>query len=45
MNIVNNIENSFFPEVYSQSILTNNDLRLCLLKQGLIAKYALAVLV
>jgi hypothetical protein len=44
VNIVNNIENSFFPEVYSQSIPTNNDLCLCLLKQGLIAKYVLAVL-
>jgi hypothetical protein len=41
VNIVENIEKSFYPEVYSQSLSTNNDLLLCLLKNN---KYALAVI-
>lgn len=43
MNIVNNIENSFYPEVYSQSLTTSADLSLCLLKKTQLAKYVLAV--
>lgn len=43
MNIVNNIENSFYPEVYSQSVPTSADLSLCLLKKTQLAKYVLAV--
>jgi len=43
VNIVNNIENSFYPEVYSQSLPLNTDLRLCLLKKTRLAKYVLAV--
>ena len=43
MNIVNNIENSFFPEVYSQSLPTSDDLSLCLFKKKGLAKYILAV--
>ena len=43
MNIVNNIENSFFPEVYSQSLPTSDDLSLCLLKKKGLVKYTLAV--
>jgi len=43
VNIVNNIENSFYPEVYSQSVPTSADLSLCLLKKTQLAKYVLAV--
>ena len=43
MNIVNNIENSFYPEVYSQSLPLNTNLSLCLLKKTRLAKYVLAV--
>ena len=43
MNIINNIENSFYPEIYSQSLPKNNDLSLCLIKKNRLAKYVLAV--
>jgi hypothetical protein len=43
VNIVNNIKNSFYPEVYSQSIPTSADLSLCLLKKTQLAKYVLVV--
>ena len=43
MNIVNNIENSFYPEIYSQLLPTSADLSLCLLKKSQLAKYVLAV--
>ena len=43
MNIVNNIKNSFYPEVYSQLLPTSSALSLCLLKKTRLAKYAIAV--
>ena len=43
MNIFNNIEKSFYPDVYSQSLPTGEDLSLCLLKKAKFAKYVLAV--
>ena len=43
VSIVNNIENSFYPEIYSQSLPTDIDLSLCLLKKVKLAKYVLAV--
>jgi len=42
VNIVNNIENSFYPDIYSQSLPTNADLSLCLLKKTKLARYVLA---
>jgi len=44
VNIVNNIENSFYPEIYSQSLPLNTDLSLYLLKKTRLAKYVLAVI-
>jgi len=43
VSIVNNIENSFYPEIYSQSLPKDTDLSLCLLKKSKLAKYVLAV--
>ena len=43
MNIVNNIEKSFYPAVYSESILVSEDLSLCLLKKTQLAKSVLVV--
>jgi len=43
VNIIKNIENSFYPEVYSQLLPINSDLNLCLLKKNGLAKYVLAV--
>ncbi|MBA6302677.1 hypothetical protein [Colwellia sp. MB02u-14] len=43
MNFVNNIENSFYPEIYSQSLSLNTDLSLCLFKKVKLARYVLAV--
>jgi hypothetical protein len=43
VNIVNNIEKSFYPEIYSQSLPTSADLSLCLLKKAKLAKYVLVV--
>ena len=43
MSIVRNIESSLFPEIYSQSLPTVNDVSLCLLKKHGFAQYALVV--
>lgn len=43
MNIVNNIEKSFYPDVYSQSLTKSVDLDLCLLKKTRLAEYVLVV--
>ncbi len=43
MNIINNIKNSFYPEIYSQSLPLNNDLSLCLFKKDRLGRYVLAV--
>lgn len=43
MNIVNNIEKSFYPEIYSQSLSLHTELSLCLLQKTKLARYALAV--
>lgn len=43
MNIINNIENSFYPDTYSQLLPTSNDLSLCLFQKNGLARYVLAV--
>ena len=43
MNIVNNIEKSFYPDIYTQTLPTGADLDLCLLKKIGLARYVLAV--
>ncbi|MBO9490845.1 hypothetical protein J7384_10800 [Endozoicomonas sp. G2_1] len=44
MNIIQNIERSFHPEIYSESMPINNDLSLCLYKKSGLARYVLATL-
>ncbi|TLU61087.1 hypothetical protein FE810_15555 [Thalassotalea litorea] len=44
MNIVQNIEKSFHPEIYSESMPIKNDLSLCLYKKSGLARYVLATL-
>jgi hypothetical protein len=43
VSIVENIENSFYPEVYSQSLPKGTELSLCLFQKNGLAKYVLAV--
>ena len=43
MNIFSNIEDSFYPELYSVKTPANTDLSLCLVKKNGMARYTLAV--
>ncbi|AAZ26230.1 hypothetical protein [Colwellia psychrerythraea] len=43
MNIINNIENSFYPEIYSQILPRSDNLSLSLFKKDGLARYVLAV--
>jgi len=43
MDITEKIKNSFYPSVYSKSVDTKGSFKLCLIKNKLIARYALAV--